>query len=135
MPDDDEAMEPLRGSFDDARNGDTARLAELLELGMPVNLTNERGDTLLILAAYHCHAEVVDLLLDHGADVQRANDNGQTALGAAVFRSSTDIVDRLLTAGADPDEGARSARAIAEFFDLPDIQAQLAAGAPHRPPR
>ena len=105
--------------FDLARGGHTEELAGYLDAGAPANLTNDKGDTLLILAAYHGHAATVGALLDRGADHSRANDRGQTALAAAVFRQSTDIVTRLLRAGADPDAGGPSARATAAFFDLP----------------
>jgi hypothetical protein len=105
--------------FDLARGGHTEELAGYLDAGVPVNLTNEKGDTLLILAAYHGHAETVAALLDRDADHSRANDRGQTALAAAVFKQSADTVTRLLGAGADPDAGGPSARATATFFELP----------------
>ncbi|SOD98549.1 ankyrin repeat domain-containing protein [Blastococcus haudaquaticus] len=105
--------------FDLARGGATEDLVGYLDAGVPVNLTNDKGDTLLILAAYHGHAGTVGALLDRGADHSRANDRGQTALAAAVFRQSTETVTRLLAAGADPDAGGPSARATAAFFDLP----------------
>jgi uncharacterized protein len=105
--------------FDLARGGHTEELAGYLDAGVPANLTNDKGDTLLILAAYHGHAATVGALLDRGADHSLANDRGQTALAAAVFRQSTDTVTRLLRAGADPDAGGPSARATAAFFDLP----------------
>ena len=105
--------------FDLARGGHTEELAAYVDAGVPVNLTNDKGDTLLILAAYHGHPETVGALLDRGADHTRANDRGQTALAAAVFRQSSETVTRLLAAGADPDAGGPSARATAVFFDLP----------------
>lgn len=122
---DERTVALLRQSFEWARSGDIAPLAALLDKGAPPNLTNEKGDTLLILAAYHQHVDTVRLLLQRGADMDRSNDNGQTALGAAVFRSATEIVTLLLTAGADPDAGYRSARDIAEFFGLTQMQAIL----------
>jgi ankyrin repeat protein len=105
--------------FDLARGGHTDELVAYVDAGVPVNLTNDKGDTLLILAAYHGHPETVGALLDRGADHTRANDRGQTALAAAVFRQSSETVTRLLAAGADPDAGGPSARATAVFFDLP----------------
>jgi ankyrin repeat protein len=107
--------------FDLARGGHTEELAAYVDAGVPVNLTNDKGDTLLILAAYHGHPATVGALLDRGADHARANDRGQTALAAAVFRQSTETVTRLLAAGADPDAGGPSARATATFFDLPEM--------------
>ncbi len=107
--------------FDLARGGHTEELAAYVDAGVPVNLTNDKGDTLLLLAAYHGHPETVGALLDRGADHSRANDRGQTALAAAVFRRSADTVGRLLAAGADPDAGGPSARATAQFFELPEM--------------
>jgi uncharacterized protein len=105
--------------FDLARDGHTEELTAYVDAGAPVDLTDDKGDTLLILAAYHGHPGTVGALLDRGADHGLANDRGQTALAAAVFRQSAETVTRLLAAGADPDAGEPSARATAEMFDLP----------------
>ncbi|WP_203808333.1 ankyrin repeat domain-containing protein [Actinoplanes couchii] len=111
--------------FDLARSGDTEELAGQVAAGLPVNLTNAKGDTLLILAAYHNHPATVTALLELGADPGRVNDRGQTALAAAVFRQNAAMVTALLGAGADPDGGAPSAVATAEFFKLPEMAALL----------
>lgn len=115
----------VQSAFDHARNGDLTALTEVLDAGVPVNLTNSGGDTLLILAAYHVHADVVRALLDRGADHARVNDKGQTALASAVFRQDHGIVTQLLDAGADADLGPKSAVEIARFFDLPEMLALL----------
>jgi ankyrin repeat protein len=114
--------------FDLAREGDAGKLAEYVDAGLPVNLTNAKGDTLLILAAYHDRPPAVQALLARGADHARVNDRGQTALVAAVFRKSGPAVRMLLDAGADPAHGSPSALATAEFFDLPEMLALLRAG-------
>jgi len=111
--------------FDLAREGDTEQLSAYLDAGVPANLTNDKGDTLLILAAYRGHTAAVAALLDRGADHSRANDRGQTPLAAAVFKQSPDTVRALLAAGADPDGGQPSARATAHFFELPEMTALL----------
>jgi ankyrin repeat protein len=111
--------------FDLAREGDTEQLTAYLEAGVPANLTNDKGDTLLILAAYRGHTDTVTALLQRGADHTRANDRGQTPLAAAVFKQSADTVRALLAAGADPDAGSPSARATAQFFELPEMTALL----------
>jgi uncharacterized protein len=111
----------LQDTFDLARDGDLVDLVARLDAGVPVNLTNGAGDTLLTLAAYHVHADVVRALLERRADHGRVNDKGQTALAAAVFRRDPDIVTDLLDAGADPDLGPRSAVTVATFFDLPEM--------------
>lgn len=126
-PIDPEVVELAGRVFDLARAGATEELAAYVDAGVPVNLTNGAGDTLLILAAYHCHPGTVGALLDRGADHSRVNDRGQTALAAAVFRRSTREVRRLLAAGADPDAGGQSARATAVFFELSDMTLLLEA--------
>jgi uncharacterized protein len=131
----DDELAFLQGAFDLAREGRTAELAEYVDAGLPVNLTNSVGDTLLILAAYHVHPDTVRALLDRGADHSRVNDRGQTALGAAVFRQSGESVRALLAAGADPDAGGRSAREVAAFFGLEEMTALLASSATAPPDR
>jgi len=118
---DPEVIELAGRVFDLARGGRTADLIAYLDAGVPANLTNDKGDTLLLLAAYHAHPDTVAALLDHGADHGRVNDRGQTALGAAVFRRSGAAVRALLAAGADPDLGRQSARATAAVFGLSEM--------------
>jgi len=122
----DEELAYLASLFDLARDGSTEPLVKAVRAGVPVNLTNAGGDTLLALAAYHVHPETVRALLDLGADTERVNDRGQTALGAAVFRQSVESVQALLAAGADPYGGGRSAVDVATFFELPQMLALLA---------
>jgi ankyrin repeat protein len=122
----DDELRFLQSVLDLARDGRTAELADVIERGVPVNLTGGTGDSLLILAAYHDHPPTVRMLLEHGADPHRVNDRGQTALGAAVFRRSTESVTALLERGADPHAGGRSAVEIAAFFGLEEMTALLA---------
>ncbi|WP_329109980.1 ankyrin repeat domain-containing protein [Micromonospora sp. NBC_01699] len=122
---DQETLAFAHRMFDLAREGQTTELIGNVAAGLPVDLTNDKGDTLLILAAYHAHPETVAALLSHGADPARTNDRGQTALAAAVFRRSTEIVTALLAAGADPTHGGPSAIDTARFFELPDMLALL----------
>ena len=72
--------------FDKARDGAAARVAAYVDAGAPVDLANETGDTMLMLAAYNGHAETVRALVARGADPGRVNDRGQTPLAGAVFR-------------------------------------------------
>jgi ankyrin repeat protein len=122
---DEETLAYAHRMFDLARSGRTAELAAEVDAGLPVNLTNGRGDTLLILAAYHDHPDTVAALLARGADHARLNDRGQSALAAATFRRSARAVRALLDAGADPALGRQSALATAAFFDLPEMRELL----------
>jgi uncharacterized protein len=122
---DPEVIELAGRVFDLARGGHTEELANYLDAGVSANLTNDKGDTLLILAAYHGHPDTVATLLAHGADHSRTNDRGQSPLSAAVFKQSAETVQHLMAAGADPDGGQPSARATAAFFELPAMTALL----------
>ncbi|MFF4340610.1 ankyrin repeat domain-containing protein [Kitasatospora sp. NPDC001540] len=111
--------------FDAARTGDAPLLAAYLDAGTPADLTNDRGDTLLMLAAYHGHAAAVTALLERGADADRANDRGQTPLAGAVFKGATEVVEALLAHGADPHAGTPSALDAARMFGKDDLVARL----------
>ena len=88
-------------------SGDAATLAAYVDAGIPVNLTNTNGDTLLMLAACYGHEEAVAALIARGADVNRHNNRGQTPLAGAVFKTDTTIIDLLLSADADPLQARR----------------------------
>ena len=111
--------------FDMARDGDAATLAAYLDAGVPVNLTNTNGDTLVMLASYHGHASAVAVLIAHDADVDRHNNRGQTPLAGAVFKNDTTIIDLLLRADADSRAGSPSALETARFFKREELERQL----------
>ncbi|MFJ7329233.1 ankyrin repeat domain-containing protein [Streptomyces cyaneofuscatus] len=118
---DPEVIELATKVFDLARTGETEALAAYVDAGVPANLTNDRGDSLLMLAAYHGHAGAVAALVARGADPDRANDRGQTPLAGAVFKGEDAVIDALLTAGADPAAGTPSARDTAQMFGKADL--------------
>jgi uncharacterized protein len=111
--------------FDAARSGDAATLAAYVDAGLPVNLTNTNGDTLVMLAAYYGHEEAVAALVARGADVDRHNRRGQTPLAGAVFKSDATIIDLLLRADADPRAGSPSALETARYFGREELERQL----------
>ncbi|MEV4439402.1 ankyrin repeat domain-containing protein [Streptomyces sp. NPDC049577] len=118
---DPEMLQLAAKVFDLARHGDTDTLAAYVDAGVPVNLTNDKGDSLLMLAAYHGHPDVVRSLLERGADPNRTNDRGQTPLAGAVFKGEEEIVRILVAHGADPAAGAPSAIETATVFDRKDL--------------
>jgi ankyrin repeat protein len=125
--DDPELVEFATKLFGLARTGQTEALAAYLDAGVPADLTNDSGDTLLMLAAYHGHPATVRVLIDRGADPGRPNDRGQTPLAGAVFKKEPEVVRALLDAGADPAAGTPSAVEAARMFGHADFLAWFGA--------
>ncbi|MEU5219398.1 ankyrin repeat domain-containing protein [Streptomyces sp. NPDC020807] len=118
---DPEVIELASKVFDLARTGDAETLAAYVDAGVPANLTNDKGDSLVMLAAYHGHAAAVTALLERGADADRANDRGQTPLAGAVFKGEESVIRALLAGGANPESGTPSAVDTARMFGKADL--------------
>ena len=88
-------------ALDFARQGETEALELMVQAGMPVNLCDGKGQTLLMLASYHGHFETTKMLLLRGAEIDRRNDRGQTPLGGVAFKGYSEIASLLITSGAD----------------------------------
>jgi uncharacterized protein len=100
-------------------------LAAYVDAGVPVNLTNSNGDTLVMLASYYGHEATVAAPIERGADVNRHNNRGQTPLAGAVFKNETLIMELLLEADANPLAGSPSALDTARFFGKEELARQL----------
>ncbi|GAA2737053.1 ankyrin repeat domain-containing protein [Streptomyces nogalater] len=118
---DPEVVELATKIFDLARQGQTEALVAYVDAGAPANLTNDRGDSLVMLAAYHGHADTVRALLARGAAANEVNDRGQTPLAGAVFKGETDVIKALLEGGADPSKGTPSAVDTARMFGKTEL--------------
>ncbi|MDF4251494.1 MULTISPECIES: ankyrin repeat domain-containing protein [unclassified Streptomyces] len=118
---DPEVLELAQRIFDLARHGDTDTVAAYVRAGVPANLTNDKGDSLLMLAAYHGHPETVRALVAQGADPDRTNDRGQSPLAGAVFKGEDAVVRVLVEAGADPRAGTPSAVETARMFEKQEL--------------
>lgn len=118
---DPDVVELATKVFDLARRGEAEALASYVDAGVPENLTNDKGDSLVMLAAYHGHAATVEALLARGADAGRSNDRGQTPLAGAVFKGEDAVIRVLLAGGADPYGGTPSAVDTARMFGKTDL--------------
>lgn len=118
---DPEAVELAHRVMDMARAGDAETLGAYVDGGVPADMTDAEGNTLLMLAAYHGQLDAVRVLLERGADPNRLNDKHQSPLAGVVFKGEDEVVRVLLAAGADPDLGQPSARATAEMFGRTDL--------------
>ena len=131
MPEpDDDVVELATRLFAMARSGETDRLVAYLDAGVSPNLANQKGDSLVMLAAYHGHAATVRALVSRGADPDQANDRGQTPLAGTVFKDEREVMAVLLAAGADPEAGRPSAADTARMFERADLLAVLHGGPP-----
>ncbi|MEI6322963.1 MAG: ankyrin repeat domain-containing protein [bacterium] len=90
-----------RLALDRARCGETEALAGMLRQGLPLNLCDHHGNSLLLLACYRGRIETARMLLKSGADVDLRNSRGQTPLGGVAFKGHLKIAELLLWHGAD----------------------------------
>ncbi|CZE50144.1 ankyrin repeat-containing protein [Campylobacter geochelonis] len=96
--------ELCRMAFDFARNDEVSELSAMLEHGLNVNLQNQKGDSLLMLATYNGSFECAKLLVKFGAMVDLKNDRGQTPLAGVCFKGNMQMVKLLVESGANIDE-------------------------------
>jgi ankyrin repeat protein len=116
----EESAEFAAQVFDVARKGDAEMLQRLLEKGLPPNLRNHKGDTLLMLASYHGHLEATRVLLEAHADPEIRNDNGQSPIAGAAFKGELPIVKVLVEHGAQVEGSSgdgRTALMMAAMFN------------------
>jgi len=122
----DRYAELQRMALEAARKGDPALLAPMLEAGMPVNLTDEKGNSLLMLASYHGHGGLTEMLLARGALPDQRNDRNQTPLAGVAFKGHLEIARLLVKHGADPvadQGGGRYPVQFAAMFGHPELVA------------
>jgi len=88
--------------FEWAREGNRYALAEHFRQGGSVNEKNQKGYSLLMLAAYNDHWSTCAWLLQKGADVNSIDISGNSVLMGTCFKGHVRIVKLLLSEGADP---------------------------------
>lgn len=103
-------------AMDLAREGGTEELLEFFDHGLGVDTPDAQGNTALMLAAYHGHADTVRALIARGADVDLRNERDQAPVAGALFKGEEEVVGVLVEAGADLDAGTPSARVTARMF-------------------
>ena len=84
--------------FSAARIGDNEVIKTFVEAGLPVDITNEKGYTALMIATYNGQHAAVKQLLAFNANACAEDKRGNTALMAAIFKGELAIGKTLLTA-------------------------------------
>ncbi len=122
IPDGSDPAELANWLFDLARAGETEHLVAYVDAGAPIDMRNQNGDTLVMLAAYNGHEGTVRALLQRGADPNITNERGQSPVAGAIFKKEDGVVRALIEHGADLDHGTPTARETATMFgvDLPE---------------
>lgn len=88
--------------FEAARTNNTEELKNFLQNTHP-DITDSRGSTALILAAYYNNENAASILLKAGADPDLKDGMGNTALMGVCFKGYTMIARTLLAHGAYVD--------------------------------
>ena len=99
------------------RSGNNLIPQLMIERGADINGKNEKGQTVLMLAADAGNLGLVQFLIGHGADINALNHQGQTALFMAARNGNPDITATLLKAGIQSrlrDGSGETADKIAE---------------------
>jgi ankyrin repeat protein len=73
-------------ALDFARTGKTQDLKAMLQAGMPVNLSDHKGNSLIMLASYNGNLETTSMLVDFGAQVDKKNDRGQINIAKCALK-------------------------------------------------
>lgn len=101
-PDEEKRYEQLQVmALDFARHGETQELTKMIQAGLSVNLSDPKGQSLIMLASYNGQYETTKALIDLGAFVDQKNDRGQTPLAGVCFKGYFEIVQLLVEHGAD----------------------------------
>uniref|UniRef100_A0A6V1RC66 Uncharacterized protein n=1 Tax=Heterosigma akashiwo TaxID=2829 RepID=A0A6V1RC66_HETAK len=88
--------------FSQVRNNRIKRVEEALALGVDPNLEDERGNSLLMVAAQNLNRRMCELLLARGASVNHQNAVGNTALHFAMtYDPEGTLGEFLIMHGAD----------------------------------
>lgn len=115
-----------------AGNGQSARVARLLDHGEDVNISLTSGLTPLHLASAFGHVRIVELLLDHGAAIDAPTEDNTTSLAFAVTYRQLETAALLVARGAmvDASESLRAAvlYAAASTYNVGIIQMLLHLG-------
>lgn len=105
--------------FSAVSRGDIGAVEALIQKGVVVDQTNDRGWSPLMMACYSGDLDLSRLLVDQGANVNQANSNGTTCLmyakEACERTGDFDLCALLIAAGADPHKSDAFSRSVLDY--------------------
>ena len=99
-----------------AYEGEYELVKTLIAKGADPNVTNEHGDTAVMLASEHGFDTIVELLLDHGANVNAKDNDGDTALDIARYHGCKSTTELVLARGAKGEDGPSAKERMMDAF-------------------
>ena len=101
--------------------GEHELVKELLAKGADINVTNDSGETSVIVAAEFGYVYIIEILIAHGANINVKDNDGDTALDIARYHSNNDTIKLLLSARAEGTSGpSAKERMMDEYYDACD---------------
>lgn len=96
----------LPQKYADAEAGDIQSLQQMLKEGISINAVDEKGHSLLMLAAFNGDMKKVKFLIDAGADINQHNEKfiltfGDTPLDYAIRGQQKKMIDLFLSLNVD----------------------------------
>lgn len=88
-----------------AYEGEFHLVRSLVVAGADPNMTNEYGETAVMVAAEHGYDAIVEFLLNQGTNINAKNRDGDTALDIAKYHNCKDTVELPRSRGALGTEG------------------------------
>ncbi|KAF7357403.1 Ankyrin [Mycena sanguinolenta] len=139
------AIEFAHRMFDAARTGNSELLLAAVDAGLPVNILDTKGKTLVfsttlvwsetarswssasLTPTAAGHLDLTKKLLERGGDPNLLNGLGQSIIAGAVFKGHDDVVRALAEKGADSRLGKPTAIQIAHMFKRTQLMDLLGA--------
>ncbi len=104
--------------FAAARMNDVAVLKGFIDAGFPVDVSNNKGYTALMIATYHGNVETFDYLISRQANTCAADKKGNTALMAAIFRGEFSLAKKLMSYQCDSEHKNNAGNSAADFAEV-----------------
>lgn len=114
--------------YQSARDGDIKEVLEGLSQLSSINEKNNKGHSLLMLAAYNNQLELTKILLEHGADVNSIDLSGNSILMGVAFKGYLSVCEVLIKNGADTtfkNSQGQQALDFAQMFGRADVTMML----------